>query len=217
MKIFLDTANFDEIKRVASMGLLDGVTTNPSLVSKETGNFRNMIKNICDLVKGPVSAEVISTEAEGMIEEGKSLAALSEHVVIKVPMTPDGLVATRALTDENIPVNVTLIFSASQALLAAKAGAAYVSPFIGRLDDISATGMDLIAEIRQIFDNYTYDAEILAASLRHPVHFVDAARIGADISTLPPKVFHALFNHPLTDSGLATFLKDWEKVKENAS
>ena len=213
MKIFLDTANIDEIRRVAAMGLLDGVTTNPSLVSKESGKFTEIISTICEIVRGPVNAEVVSLEADEMVAEGRELAKISEHVVVKIPMTPNGLVATRRLSADDIPVNVTLVFSPSQALLAAKAGAAYVSPFIGRLDDVSNPGMEIVSQIRTIFDNYDITTEILAASLRHPMHFMEAAMIGADIATLPAKVFDQLFRHPLTDVGLQKFLEDWEKVK----
>ncbi|MFQ5628575.1 MAG: fructose-6-phosphate aldolase [bacterium] len=214
MQIFLDTANIDEIKRVAAMGLLDGVTTNPSLVAKEDGKFRDIILTICEIVKGPVNAEVVSLKADEMIEEGRELAKIHEDVVVKIPMTPDGLVATKKLSGEDIPVNVTLIFSASQALLAAKAGAAYVSPFLGRLDDVSNPGMEIVSQMRTIFDNYGIETQVLAASLRHPVHFLEAALVGADIATLPAKVFHQLFKHPLTDIGLERFLADWEKVKD---
>lgn len=214
MKLYLDTANLDEIKRVASMGLLDGVTTNPSLVSKEKGEFRDIILNICEVVQGPVNAEVVSLQADEMIKEGRQLAQIHKHVVVKIPMTPEGLVATKKLSSENIPVNVTLVFSPSQALLAAKAGASYVSPFLGRLDDISQVGMELVSEIRAIFDNYDFETELLAASLRHPLHVAQAAQIGADIATLPAQVFHMLFKHPLTDIGLKKFLEDWEKVKK---
>lgn len=213
MKIFLDTANIEEIRRVAAMGLLDGVTTNPSLISKETGKFRDIITTICEIVRGPVNAEVVSLKADEMVAEGRELAKISEHVVVKIPMTPDGLVATRCLAEEDIPVNVTLIFSPSQALLAAKAGAAYVSPFLGRLDDVSNPGMEVVSQIRTIFDNYSIETKILAASLRHPLHFMEAAMVGADIATLPAKVFDQLFKHPLTDVGLQRFLEDWEKVK----
>ena len=214
MQILLDTANIEEIKRVAAMGLLEGVTTNPSLVAKEEGKFRDIILTICGIVKGPVNAEVVSLKAEEMIAEGRELAKIHEDVVVKIPMTPEGLVATKKLSGEDIPVNVTLIFSASQALLAAKAGATYVSPFLGRLDDVSNPGMEIVSQMRTIFDNYGIETQILAASLRHPVHFLEAALVGADIATLPAKVFHQLFKHPLTDIGLERFLADWEKVKD---
>ncbi len=214
MKLFLDTAHLEDIKRVAAMGLLDGVTTNPTLVSREEGRFHDILYNICEVVNGPVNAEVVSTKSEEMIEEGRKLAKIHKNIVVKIPMTPDGMVATRKLSSEDIPVNVTLIFSPSQALLAAKAGAAYVSPFLGRLDDISHVGMDLVREIIAIFDNYGFETEVLAASLRHPLHVVEAALAGADIATMPPKVFDQLFKHPLTDIGLERFLADWNKVKD---
>ncbi len=215
MKIYLDTANIDEIKSVAAMGLLDGVTTNPSLVSKEKGKFVDIMRSICEVVDGPVNAEVIALDADKMISEGRELAKIHENIVVKIPMTPDGLVATKALSSDDIPVNITLIFSPSQALLAAKAGASYVSPFIGRLDDISHMGMDLVRDIIMIYDNYGIETEVLAASLRHPVHFWEAATAGADIATVPAKVFHQLFKHPLTDNGIERFLADWEKVKDS--
>ncbi len=215
MKIFLDTANLDEIKKVAAMGLLDGVTTNPTLVSREKGAFKDILRNICEVVPGPVNAEVVSTDTEGMLKEGHELAKIHPNIVVKIPMTRAGLVAVRKLANEKISTNVTLIFSPNQALLAAKAGASYVSPFLGRLDDISHVGMDLVRDIVTIFDNYEFETEVLAASLRNPVHVVDAALAGADISTLPAKVFDQLFDHPLTDIGLRKFLEDWEKVKQS--
>ena len=213
MKFFLDSANIDEIKEISSLGLLDGVTTNPSLVAKEKGQkeFRKIIKDICNIVKGPVSAEVLSTDFDSMIKEGRKLAKIDKHVVIKLPMTRDGIKATKFLSQKKIPVNVTLIFTPTQALIAAKAGAAYVSPFIGRLDDISTNGMSLVSEISEIFINYGFPTEILVASIRNPIHVVDAARIGADIATIPYKVLMQLFNHPLTDIGLDKFLTDWNK------
>ncbi len=214
MKLFLDTAHLEDIKRVAAMGLLDGVTTNPTLISREEGKFKDILYNICEVVKGPVNAEVVSLKADEMIAEGRELAKLHENIVVKIPMTPDGLVATKTLSSEGIPVNVTLIFSPSQALLAAKAGAAYVSPFLGRLDDISHVGMELVQQIIAIYDNYGFSTEVLAASLRHPMHVVEAALAGADIATLPPKVFDQLFKHPLTDIGIERFLADWNKVKD---
>ncbi len=214
MKFFLDTANLDEIKQAASMGILDGVTTNPSLVAKESGKFKDMILSICEVVSGPVNAEVVSTEYDGMVKEGRELAELHPNIYVKIPMTREGLKAVKTLSDEGVRVNVTLCFSPSQALMAAKAGAAFVSPFVGRVDDISGEGMNIIADIRQIYDNYGFETEILAASLRHPMHVVEAARIGADIATMPYKVFDQLFNHPLTDIGLERFLADWEKVKD---
>ena len=214
MKIYLDTANIEEIEKVAAMGLLDGVTTNPTLISKEKGAFKDIILNICKVVPGPVNAEVVSTDSDGMIAEGLELAKIHENVVVKIPMTREGLVAVRTFAAKNIRTNVTLIFSPSQALLAAKAGASFISPFLGRLDDISHVGMDIITQSVSIFKNYGFETEILAASLRSPLHVVDAALEGADIATLPPKVFDQLFKHPLTDIGLQQFLNDWEKVKQ---
>ncbi|MCG8607433.1 fructose-6-phosphate aldolase [bacterium] len=217
MKFFLDTANLDEIKQAASMGILDGVTTNPSLVAKESGKFKDNLLSICDVVNGPVNAEVVATEFDAMVREGRELAALHPNIHVKIPMIREGLKAVKALSSEGIRVNVTLCFSASQALMAAKAGATFISPFVGRVDDISGVGMDIIADIRAIYDNYGFKTEILAASLRHPQHVVEAALIGADIATLPYKVFDQLFNHPLTDIGLKRFLDDWEKVKDQVT
>ena len=215
MKIFIDTANIKEIREAQAMGILDGVTTNPSLFSKESGvDFQQSLKEICSIVNGPVSAEVVSTRFEEMVEEGRSLAKIHDNIVVKVPINWEGLKVIRKLSSEGIRVNVTLIFSTSQALLAAKAGAAFVSPFIGRLDDISQEGMDLIHQLVAIFDNYDYETEILAASIRHPVHVVQAALAGADIATLPFNVLDKLLNHPLTDIGMDKFRKDWEKVKK---
>lgn len=214
MKFFLDTANLDEIKKVAAMGLLDGVTTNPTLISREKGVFKDIILSICEVVPGPVNAEVVSLDTEGMLREGRELAKLHPNVIVKIPMTRDGMVAVRKLANEGIRTNVTLIFSPSQALIAAKAGASYVSPFIGRLDDVSQVGMELIEQIVAIFDNYDFETEVLAASLRHPVHVVEAALAGADIATVPAKVFDQLFLHPLTDIGIKNFLADWEKAKQ---
>lgn len=214
MKLFLDTANLDEIKKVAAMGLLDGVTTNPTLVSREKGAFKDIMRNICEVVPGPVNAEVVSIDTEGMLKEGYELAKIHPNIVVKIPMTRAGLVAVKELSGKKIPTNVTLIFSPNQALLAAKAGASYVSPFLGRLDDISHVGMDLVRQIVAIYDNYEFETEVLAASLRNPVHVVEAALAGADISTLPAKVFDQMFDHPLTDIGLRKFLEDWEKVKQ---
>jgi transaldolase len=214
MKIFLDTANLDEIKKVAAMGLLDGVTTNPTLVSKEKGEFKEILRNICEVVPGPVNAEVVSTNTEGMLREGHELVKIHKSIVVKIPMTREGLVAVRKLANEKIRTNVTLIFSPNQALLAAKAGASFVSPFLGRLDDISHIGMDLVRQIIAIFDNYDFETEVLAASLRHPVHVIEAALAGADIATIPAKVFDQMFNHPLTDNGLEKFLADWAKLKQ---
>jgi len=214
MKFFLDTANLTEIKQAASMGILDGVTTNPSLAAKEESNFKDNIINICEVVNGPVSAEVVATDYETMISEARELAALHKNVCVKIPMTRDGLKATKTLSGEGIAVNVTLCFSATQALMAAKAGATFISPFVGRVDDISSFGMNIISDIRTIYDNYGFETEILAASLRHPMHVLESALIGADVATMPYKVFDQLFNHPLTDIGLEKFLQDWEKVKD---
>ncbi len=213
MKFFLDTANLDEIIDAASYGVLDGVTTNPSLVSKEgeQKGFKELINEICNIVKGPVSAEVLSTDIERMVEEARELAQINPHVVVKMPLTDDGLKATKLVSEEGIKVNVTLIFSPSQALLAAKAGAAYVSPFVGRLDDISEQGMNMVAEIVQIFENYDIETEVLVASVRHPLHVVEAAKIGAHVATIPYKVFKQLVKHPLTDIGIERFLADWGK------
>jgi transaldolase len=213
MKLFLDTGSLKDIEAFVPLGIVDGVTTNPSLMAKESGDPRQIIKRICDLVKGPVSAEVLATTAEGMIREGRELAALDEHVVIKLPFGKEGLKACGALAAEKIRVNMTLIFSPTQALLAAKVGAAYVSPFIGRLDDIATEGMNLIEEIVEIFQNYGFTTEVLVASVRHPVHVVQAARLGADVCTCPPSVVESMFKHPLTDIGLERFLKDWEKAQ----
>ena len=213
MKIFLDTANLESIKKFNDMGLLDGITTNPSLMSKEGGNPKSVMKEITDIITGDVSLEVVSTEYSGMMEEGRRLREYGRNVVVKVPMTPDGLKACKSLSSEGIPVNVTLIFSPNQALLAAKSGAKYVSPFIGRLDDIGQNGMHLIQEIRGIFSNYKFDTKILVASVRHPLHVVDAAKIGADVVTLPPSVLDKMLKHPLTNIGLENFLSDWEKIK----
>lgn len=213
MKLFVDTGNLKEIEALAAFGIVDGVTTNPSLMAKETGDYRQILKQICQVVQGPVSAEVVTTEAGSMIREGKDLAAIDPHIVVKVPFTPDGVKACKALAGDGIRVNVTLIFSATQAWLAAKAGATYVSPFVGRLDDIGTTGMGLIREIVDIFDNYEYATEVLVASVRHPIHIVESARMGADVVTVPPAVVTQCFKHPLTDIGLERFLKDWEKAQ----
>lgn len=214
MKIFLDTADLAELKRAAEANLIDGCTTNPSLVAQVARDRdpKDLYVEICEVVGGPVSAEVIGTDRDTMVEEGKKLAALHEHIVVKLPLTEDGLKACRALSGEGIRTNVTLCFSPSQALLAAKAGATYVSPFVGRIDDISGEGMQLIHQIRQIYDNYGYDTEILAASVRHPVHLVESMMIGADCCTIPPKVLWQLAKHPLTDKGLEGFLADWSKL-----
>lgn len=213
MKFFVDTADVDEIRDLAATGLVDGVTTNPSLVAKAGRDFKEVVREICGIVAGPVSAEVTAVDTDGMVAEGRVLAALADNVTVKVPLTWDGLKACRALTDAGIAVNVTLCFSANQALLAAKAGAAFVSPFIGRLDDVGHDGMELIAEIREIFDNYdAITTEILAASIRTPGHVRDAARLGADVATVPPAVLRQIVNHPLTDRGLELFLADWKKT-----
>ena len=213
MKFFLDSANLSEIKEASELGFLDGVTTNPSLVAKENKqkDFKTTIKEICKIVKGPVSAEVISTDFKSMKKEALELSKIDKNVVIKLPMTIDGIKTTKFLSKKKIAVNVTLIFSAPQALIAAKAGAAYVSPFVGRLDDISSNGMNLITEISDIFLNYGFATEILVASIRNPIHIVESARMGADVATLPFKVLLQLFKHPLTDIGLENFLKDWNK------
>jgi len=214
MKIFLDTANIESIRKFNDMGLLDGITTNPSLLSKEGRNPKEGMKEITEIIKGDVSLEVVSTDYMGMIAEGKRLREYGNNVVVKVPMTSDGLKACKTLSSDGIPVNVTLIFSPNQALLAAKSGAKYVSPFIGRLDDIGQNGMNLIAEIKTIFSNYDFKTEILVASVRHPIHVVDAAKIGADVVTLPPAVLDKMLKHPLTDIGLNSFLEDWKKLHE---
>ena len=213
MKIFLDTANLESIRKFNDMGLLDGITTNPSLLAKEGGDPRSYMEEITKIIKGDVSLEVVSTDYEGMLAEGRKLREYGENVVVKVPMTPDGLRACKTFSSEGIPVNVTLVFSPNQAVLAAKSGAKYVSPFIGRLDDIGHTGMDLIGEIKEIFSNYSFKTEILVASVRHPQHVVDAGKIGAEVVTLPPAVLDKMLKHPLTDIGLKNFLADWEKLK----
>lgn len=214
MKIFLDTANLAEIREAATLGVVDGITTNPSLLSKEKGDPEQILVEICKTIDGPISGEVVATDAEGMLREGRHLASLHKNIVVKIPCIAEGLKATKVLTAEGKRVNMTLIFSATQALLAAKAGARYVSPFVGRLDDIATPGMELVADIIQIFDHYDFECEVLAASLRHPMHVLEAARMGADIGTMPMSVFQTLLKHPLTDSGLARFLADWEKVKQ---
>jgi len=213
MKIFIDTASIKEIREAAALGLLDGVTTNPSLVAKEGKNFRQMLDEILAIVDGPVSAEVISTDYEGILKEGRELAAIHKNIVVKVPLIKEGLKAVRTFSAEGIKTNVTLCFSPAQALLAAKAGASYISPFVGRLDDISHNGMQLIEDIVQIYRNYDYQTEVLVASIRHPLHFVEAALIGADVCTMPFSVINKLFSHPLTDNGLEKFLSDWKKTQ----
>jgi transaldolase len=212
MKFFIDTANIQEIKTAAGWGLLDGVTTNPSLVAKEKRPFRELIEEICEIASGPVSAEAVSLDAEGLIKEGRTLAAIHKHIVVKVPMTLEGLKAVRTLSAEGIHSNVTLVFSPLQALMAAKAGAAYVSPFVGRLDDISHDGMTLVSQILDIYDNYGLKTEVIVASVRNPLHVLDAATSGAHIATIPFSVLSQLAKHPLTDIGIERFLKDWEKV-----
>ena len=213
MKLFVDTGNLKEIETLAAIGILDGVTTNPSLLAKESGDYRQILKQICKTVQGPVSAEVVATDAPGMISEGRSLAGIDEHIVVKVPFTKEGVKACKTLSGEGHRVNVTLIFSATQAWLAAKAGASYVSPFVGRLDDIGTTGMNLVREIVDIFDNFDFSTEVLVASVRNPIHVVEAARMGADVVTVPAAVIEQCFKHPLTDLGLERFLKDWEKAQ----
>lgn len=211
MKFFIDTANIDEIKKGIDLGMVDGVTTNPSLVSKEQRPFNDILKDICAIVDGPVSAEVVSLEADGMVAEARELVKVADNIVIKVPMIEEGLKAVKRLTAEGIKTNVTLVFSSTQALLAAKAGATYVSPFVGRLDDISQNGMDLIADIMTILRNYGFATEVIVASVRSPMHVADSALLGADIATLPYKVIAQLAKHPLTDIGMQQFLADWEK------
>ncbi len=214
MKIFLDTANIEKIREAASWGILDGVTTNPTLVAREGKPFEQTVREILEVVKGPVSLEVVSTDWKGMVEEARKLVTYGKNVVIKIPMTIDGLKATKILSEEGIAVNMTLIFSPTQALLAAKAGARYLSPFIGRLDDISSYGMDLVRDILQIVANYNFPCEVIVASVRHPMHVLEAALLGAHIATVPFEVLEKLVKHPLTDIGLERFLKDWEKVKD---
>jgi len=214
MKFFIDTANIDEIKEAHSMGMVDGVTTNPSLIAKEGRDFEEIIKDICEIVDGPISAEVISLETEGMIKEARHLSKIHKNIVVKIPMTVEGLKATRTLTNEGINTNVTLVFSPLQALMAAKAGATFVSPFIGRIDDISQEGLLLVEQIVEIYSNYGYDTEIIVASVRNPLHVLDAAMMGADIATIPFNVLGKLAAHPLTDKGLKSFLDDWNKMKK---
>jgi transaldolase len=213
LKIFLDTANIEQIREAASYGCVDGVTTNPTLVSREDGKFEEIVREICEIVQGPVSAEVVSLEAEGMVEEAKKLAQIHEWVVIKIPMIKEGVKALRMLKELGIKTNCTLVFSANQALLAARAGASFVSPFIGRLDDAGHVGMDVVREILAIYENYGFSTEVIVASVRHPLHVVEAAVAGAHITTMPYAVFDKLFKHPFTDAGLKKFLADWEKVK----
>lgn len=212
MKFFIDTANVDEIKEANDLGMVDGVTTNPSLVAKEGKEFKGLIKEICGIVAGPVSVEVVSLEAGKMVEEALDLAGMANNIVVKIPLIEEGLKAVKVLTKKGIKTNVTLCFSPVQALMAAKAGAAYISPFVGRLDDISFVGMDLVEQIAAIYENYAYDTEIIVASVRNPTHVLDAALVGADIATIPLKVIRQLIKHPLTDIGLEKFLADWKKL-----
>lgn len=216
MKFFIDTANLEEIREAKELGMIDGVTTNPSLVAKEgcknRDDFKKLVYEICEVVQGPVSAEVVSTDVDGMVKEAKELAEIHQHVVVKIPMITDGLKATHQLAEAGIKINVTLVFSPLQALLAAKAGATYVSPFVGRLDDISHTGMELVAQILEIYQNYIFETEVLVASIRNPLHVLEAAQMGADVATIPFKVISQLAKHPLTDVGMKQFLDDWKKV-----
>ncbi len=214
MELFIDTANLDEIREAASWGIIDGCTTNPSLIAREGRDFAETIYEICEIVQGPTSAEVVAQDSEGMLREARLLRQIHEHVVIKVPLTPEGLKTCKVLTGEGTPVNVTLCFSLNQALLAAKAGATYISPFLGRLDDIGHDGTELIADIVQCYENYFFDTKVLAASIRHPQHVTQVSRLGAHVSTMPFKVLRQLFNHTLTDKGNAAFMRDWEKVGE---
>ena len=213
MKLFVDTGSVKDVEALAALGILDGVTTNPSLLAKESADYRQILKQICQIVKGPVSGDVVATDYAGMVTEGRQIASIDEHMVVKVPFTKDGVKACKTLSSEGKRVNVTLIFSATQAWLAAKAGASYVSPFVGRLDDIGAVGMTVVREIVDIFDNSEYAAEVLVASVRSPIHVIEAARMGADVVTVPPAVIEQCFKHPLTDIGLEKFLKDWEKAQ----
>ena len=216
MKFFIDTANLDEIREAKELGMIDGVTTNPTLVAKEgyknRADFKKLIYEICEVVQGPVSAEVVGTDVDGMVKEARELAEIHQHVVVKIPMITDGLKATRQLAEAGIKINVTLVFSPLQALLAAKAGATYVSPFVGRLDDISQTGMELVAQILEIYQNYIFETEVLVASIRNPLHVLEAAQMGADVATIPFKVISQLAKHPLTDIGMKQFLDDWKRV-----
>jgi len=211
MKLFIDTGNIKDIERFADLGIIDGVTTNPSLLAKEPGDFRENLKKICGIVKGPVSGEVTATDFAGMMQQGHDIAKIDQHMIVKMPLTPAGIKACKALAGEGIRVNVTLCFSPAQALLAAKAGAYFISPFVGRLDDVGTNGMELIREIIEIYNNYDFTTQVLVASARHPIHVIEAARMGADIATCPATVLDALYNHPLTNIGLEKFLKDWEK------
>ncbi len=213
MKFFIDSGNIKDIENLVPLGIIDGITTNPSLLAKEPGDYREILKKICQMVKGPTSAEVVATDYDGMLREGRDLASIDPHIVVKVPFTKDGVKACKTLSSEGKKVNVTLCFSPSQALIAAKVGASYISPFVGRLDDISTSGMNLIQEIVEIYQNYAFKTEVLVASVRHPIHVIEAARLGADVVTCPTTVYEAMFKHPLTDIGLEKFLKDWEKAQ----
>jgi transaldolase len=215
MRIFIDTANIEEIEKAAQLGVLDGVTTNPSLLAKEKGNYKEILHRICEIVDGPVSAEVTALDVKGMLAEAEDLSKIHKNIIIKVPVTSEGLMATKQLSEKGVEVNMTLCFSPLQALLAAKAGAAYISPFVGRLDDVSHDGMDLIETIVQIYDNYGFETNVLVASIRHPLHIVDAALLGADVVTVPFKVIEQMIQHPLTDVGIKKFLADWDKVKKS--
>jgi transaldolase len=217
MKIFIDTGSVKDIEKLVPLGIIDGITTNPSLLAKEGGDYRGILKKICQIVQGPTSAEVTETEAQAMIKQGRELSKIDPWIVVKVPLTRDGIQACKTLSTEGIKVNVTLCFSPAQALLAAKVGATYISPFVGRLDDIASHGMELIRDIVEIYENYQFKTEVLVASTRSPMHIVEAARMGADICTCPPAVIDALFNHPLTDAGLKKFLADWEKAYGTAA
>jgi transaldolase len=214
MKIFIDTANIKQIREAAALGILDGVTTNPSLVSKEQGNYRDMLVEICDIVQGPVSAEVVAEDTEEMVRQAREYAKISEHIVIKVPLVAEGIKAVKILTAEDIKTNVTLCFSANQGLIAAKAGATYISPFVGRIDDIGQDGMEVVAELVEVYENYAFSTQVLAASLRHPKHVLEAAKIGADVATIPFAVIMQMLKHPLTDAGVKKFNEDWDKVLE---
>ena len=214
MKIFLDSGNLEDVQNLVPLGIIDGVTTNPSLLAKEDADPRSLLAEICRIVQGPVSAEVVATDSDGMVSEGRELAGIDPHIVVKVPFGKAGITACRALTSEGLLVNVTLVFSATQALLAAKAGASFVSPFVGRLDDIGTSGLGLVEEIVEIYENYEFTTEILVASVRGPLHILEAARLGADVCTCPAGVIESMFKHPLTDSGLERFLKDWEKAQK---
>lgn len=214
MKIFIDIANIEIIKKFSEMGVIDGVTTNPTLVSRENMKFNNLVNEIVKIVSGPVSVETVSLDVEGMVREARQLSKIASNIVVKIPMTPEGLKATKILKREGIKTNVTLVFSANQALLAAKAGATYVSPFIGRLDDRGQVGMDIVREILEIFKNYNFETEVIVASIRHPIHVIEAAKAGAHVATIPPPVLEKMFKHPLTDEGIQRFLEDWKKVQE---